>query len=845
MPVEVACPGCGSKLKAPDNMIGKKAKCKKCMTSFRIPGGDPGVDSAGDSQMLSVISMATPAMPDEDESVPMARAVEDSELPMPATPVKPVTAPSGSRPGIGSVKASPPAASTGSSPGRSGVASGPSSGSSPGKPGVASGPSSGSTPGKPGVASKPSKPSMAGIPPKAPVVKPAPVPPPAQIPELQPIEDEEPSEIAELPTVPYSSVPPVSDDPFAFASNPAAEYRDEPKSKKKIKDSEIREDVSTKPPSKPKRSELPAAAAPAQDDPFSFNAAPTPPAKPKTKKQEQAKEAIEEKPKARDKQKAKPTTEVNDPFSFGDNSSPDPGMGGDLTYDQENEAGDDDNSEQDEGPRYKRKGEQGSNKMLMFAGGLGILAIVACIAGIIVFTMKSQPEPAKKSTEKTEEPAPTPAPTPAPAPVPETPKEDPNAGKKDSPKKDTGKKDAPKTTGAPKKDPKSTMEPGSAGMMSLPANITKYQFRPLPAKATPKQELTGVPIRVDVPFDKIKKYFLPLNRKNNDIVVVWQANSGAGRAERLTVESYGGDTGAKVGRFEFEGDGKDVKCDVSTDGKVFAAVVNGKVSAWSLANKTPILEGFDPYADKPVHKSAGLAAVYVPKNSSNILTVSTAGAMHLFEIAGKTPLGEFIPESRAPGKIVQGKNVSVDDAHTSIVLAVGAFIYQLSTQDLSTVYRKINVGGEAGRSFGISVLGTPGRIAYAVETDSDKKKDRALLLFPPNDDVPVQFRWQDSAGEPTNVAWAGADFVVVGAAKGAVWFEQRSEGNKYSPLAMVETPGGKGLHEATENSHWYLIPTSADPTRSVILELGIPNSGLEPGSNPYPTWRLDEKGLWQ
>ena len=39
--LQVACPGCQSPLKAPESMAGKKAKCKRCGTSFRLPGGVP------------------------------------------------------------------------------------------------------------------------------------------------------------------------------------------------------------------------------------------------------------------------------------------------------------------------------------------------------------------------------------------------------------------------------------------------------------------------------------------------------------------------------------------------------------------------------------------------------------------------------------------------------------------------------------------------------------------------------------------------------------------------------------------------------------------------------------
>src|SRR5207253_3738947 len=60
--VEVACPGCGAKLKAPDNMAGKKAKCKKCGKGFRIPGPPPASETPSDGQALSVLALPLPAM---------------------------------------------------------------------------------------------------------------------------------------------------------------------------------------------------------------------------------------------------------------------------------------------------------------------------------------------------------------------------------------------------------------------------------------------------------------------------------------------------------------------------------------------------------------------------------------------------------------------------------------------------------------------------------------------------------------------------------------------------------------------------------------------------------------
>ena len=90
MSLEVTCPGCGSPLKARDTMIGKKARCKKCQTSFRIPG-QSATDSLGDSQALSVIGVPAPPLP--DEPVPLAAAIDDFDFPVPfeKSPPSPAT----------------------------------------------------------------------------------------------------------------------------------------------------------------------------------------------------------------------------------------------------------------------------------------------------------------------------------------------------------------------------------------------------------------------------------------------------------------------------------------------------------------------------------------------------------------------------------------------------------------------------------------------------------------------------------------------------------------------------------------------------------------------------------
>jgi len=63
MPLEVACPACGTKLRAPNDAVGKRVKCRKCEHRFRIPGDIPGeiiAEPVGESQMLSIVEPASP-----------------------------------------------------------------------------------------------------------------------------------------------------------------------------------------------------------------------------------------------------------------------------------------------------------------------------------------------------------------------------------------------------------------------------------------------------------------------------------------------------------------------------------------------------------------------------------------------------------------------------------------------------------------------------------------------------------------------------------------------------------------------------------------------------------------
>lgn len=84
MSIEVACPKCQSRLKAPEGMAGKKARCKKCQHGFVIPGGSPEpAFNAEETQQLSVAD----EMPFAFDGPPTPTPATD---PTPApTPTKP------------------------------------------------------------------------------------------------------------------------------------------------------------------------------------------------------------------------------------------------------------------------------------------------------------------------------------------------------------------------------------------------------------------------------------------------------------------------------------------------------------------------------------------------------------------------------------------------------------------------------------------------------------------------------------------------------------------------------------------------------------------------------------
>ena len=93
MPIDVICPKCQSKLRAPDEVAGKNVRCKKCQERFKVPNPGAAVDSVGDTQQLSVMEMPTQAPKPPAPAEPMMLDDSAFDDPIPAPVKAPVPKP--------------------------------------------------------------------------------------------------------------------------------------------------------------------------------------------------------------------------------------------------------------------------------------------------------------------------------------------------------------------------------------------------------------------------------------------------------------------------------------------------------------------------------------------------------------------------------------------------------------------------------------------------------------------------------------------------------------------------------------------------------------------------------
>lgn len=92
MAIEVACPQCSKRLKAPDDSAGRKVRCSKCNNSFRLPGGD-AADYSDDSTPSAPAAVSDNPFDFLGGSSPEPAETEVDEAPPPPKKQRPEAVP--------------------------------------------------------------------------------------------------------------------------------------------------------------------------------------------------------------------------------------------------------------------------------------------------------------------------------------------------------------------------------------------------------------------------------------------------------------------------------------------------------------------------------------------------------------------------------------------------------------------------------------------------------------------------------------------------------------------------------------------------------------------------------
>lgn len=586
------------------------------------------------------------------------------------------------------------------------------------------------------------------------------------------------------------------------------------------------------------------------DNPFDFSApippppSPPPPSPPVATGGSKPADKAPPKPRRADVSRATPAPDpAADPFAFGtDPGTPSPSPPVAEGKPNPKEKPPRGRKERSDEPAKAKKKPDGSRPRKA-GGGVGKLVLVVAVFGLVVggvvggvmIYLNSQKTGEHAEAEKPDEKkGGTPAPN------------EPTPAAKDAKAPDTTTKGE---KAPPSKRPFSPRGKAAAGMPALTPDRT-IAFAPPAAKPElvqgPSSRLEIVPTlppKAEAAFPLARRVFPPLKR-DNDIGVLWEAG---GRF--LMLGTYSPTTGKQVGKVDFLGDGQpDPACDLSagTDLFAYADRLQGRVMVWSLKDgKTEkVIDDFDPYAAKPEHKKAGLAAVYLTDPADTLITVSTAGAVHAWKVPTKELLGEYVPPKGEPGKVVAGRAVAPGPNRQSVVLVVGGAIHAVSVKPTVAGGVVAELGGAVARPLGVAA--SAGGVLIVFEADAAGKKEKAVMDVRP-DGNHILYRWPEKeAGEPATVGWVGGDLAMVGTTRGAVvWFDAADKG--FRPLALALTPGDKARHVAAD-SQWTLLPDLTDAKKCVLVEFARPQEGLiDPldtaGKKAALTVRLDEKGI--
>lgn len=887
MPVVVFCPACGAKLQAPENKIGKKAKCSKCHTSIRIPGPVP----SGETTPPPTAGTIPVSAEDEATEVMMAEPVDDDSTIPVAAPV-PTPAPS-------SIPTAVPAAEA--KPAKEAVAKPAKEKDKPAKEKEAT-----AKPAKE-VAEKPAKEKDKDV------ARPA----KENDAEAKPAKDKEAvaksakdvKEAEELPSNPFdfskletpaapaksnsnppkatpakpepaTPVPVAKAKPAAPAAAPATLAATPAPAKTASKTAaEALPAVAPVPAAKPKATES------ATADPFARIESPSTDEKPaKSKKRREDEEEKEketstkrrddkndkdEEPSKKDEDEShehKAASGADEPYNpFANYES---GTGeqpafenpwddkkskkkGDKNPKDKKKKGDRDEDDEGAKPRYvqPQKGKMG----LIIAGTavIGLIALGLGIAALVVFTkqqrdaaqarLEKEKEKEREKEKKEEPPAEPGGPANPPAdpkqkePEPKPPEKNPDPKQKDlNPKEKNPESGRPLvsftklktfTVGTPNAKAELADKPPKGGVMDL-----------------------------TLPSGTIRRVFPPAKLGTDDTVVLVQSAPAVnGVGEKLAIEFFGPAGNRVLGdRVEYPGD--DVTTPIADytikDKKAyFLAKIDGKLHVWSISDKSKIADGINPYAEKPEHEKFGLAAAFFSPDPNRVVLVSSAGTVLLYDLTTKKAVNERILPNGTIGRVSLGRSVVKAEGGASIGLAVAGVLYQVKADPTLEVMRKYDLGGDVDRSIGLALSGTPGRILYVCETTVDGKKEKVAMGLQLGDEAkPIIYRFPSATvGDPKGVLWADDTFGGVVTERGVVWFVDHEK--KFLPILMTQ-PTAPGQYFGDDKYFWYVMPNpKKEKDKSSILVALSPFEGfpdyvkISEANQPLKAARIDEKGL--
>jgi len=777
MPVEVACPNCQTKLRAPDGMAGRKARCKKCSTPFVIPGADTAASEDSTMMLSSFDALSAPADPARAATATPAKAAAPAKPAAPAVTAKPAAAVPPTKPAAPAKPAAPVA-------------------EAPAKPAA-------TAPAKPAAppAEAPAKPagepaSIKPAPTRAAAAKASPEAPPGKkaAPALEPdaeplpLEDEEPPSMSEADTA------------FDFSvSSGGKEAKKPAKTAKAGKAKPSADSVA--------------------DNPFAIT-------------QLLAPETLSEKAEKERRRKAA-------------EEAAETGEGG---------------------PRYRGPTRGGSNRMLIIAGIVGLVAILGGASAIIAMIdhrkkeaeIRRQDEEKRKAAENPQPPpadptppAPTPAApvapkppvaTPAPAvPTPPAPKASVAPIPANGPAAPTGGPPVTPAKGitpAPKAEvpPKNLGQQPIPGALSLPKTVKEFGVQPPGKKAISPINQPAFRVEVNASFDALKRVFPPEEDAEKFAVLYQTGEAGLGKPQQMLLERFF--QGSRQGTLKVEGDGKAPVCDLSHDATHFANINAGKLSVYDISDQAPIADPFDVYG-RPEFlnlRTGGVVAVYFSQNPFLVATVAATGDVQMWDVKNARLLGTFSPPAPAPAIPVDHRAVSLEEGRKNVLVGVNGEVYSVPfptkipegnaaiTPAKITETAKKNLGGPCRYLAIARQSGSDQRMIVAIETVGETPQ-KAILRFKNGEANPYTLRWPKDIGNPVAAAWTSTFVAVVVTDTGAAIIFNDEE--KFGASARL-LPAGKGQQIPTrgQDKHWFALPDPKDNTKTIVCGVEMPWDGF-------------------